>query len=378
MEKREINADYVRWRAKYKPVEDEILAAHARREELRAARLERRRMAAADAFGDFCEASDGQALFWREEGFTSGRMNLYIATDPFLRATAARYFDLPEDELPQFPRLTEVISAVIFLSLLVSFNFGAITACCALRTLVALTASAVDHMKHRVVRPLYYEQETSRRQALARDRRRLAKRTTTNPCPTKEAILEAYLHRKDSKEAALRFGSLLHDLECFVDNSLRFAGGRISGRAEGIKGWIETNIPALSYKYTTIMRYKAMAKKVKQLVDLPDPHPAEAVLPSPGQKAPEVSLVRATALFRELSAGVAGATQLMEKVDRFLDPACVTEATVLSVWREKYKNEITVRTKTRWWRRLGKTGSSFSSGSQKGKNERRKNDARPE
>jgi hypothetical protein len=68
----------------------------------------------------------------------------------------------------------------------------------------------------------------------------------------------------------------------------------------------------------------------------------------------------------------------MEKVDRFLDPACVTEATVLSVWREKYKNEITVRTKTRWWRRLGKTGGSFASGSQKRKNERRKNDARPE
>jgi hypothetical protein len=66
--------------------------------------------------------------------------------------------------------------------------------------------------------------------------------------------------------------------------------------------------------------------------------------------------VRATALFRELSAGAAGATQLMEKVDRFLDPACVTEATVLSVWREKYENEITVRTKRRWWRRLGKTG----------------------
>ena len=80
----------------------------------------------------------------------------------------------------------------------------------------------------------------------------------------------------------LRFGSLLEDLECYVDHELRIADGRIVGRAPGIKGWLRENIPALALRYTTVMRYKAAAKKLRQVVELPDPIPVAAVLDGAG------------------------------------------------------------------------------------------------
>ncbi len=45
-----------------------------------------------------------------------------------------------------------------------------------------------------------------------------------------------------------------------------------------MKAWLQENIPALYVRYTTVMRYKAMAKRLRQVVGLADPVPAEAVL----------------------------------------------------------------------------------------------------
>ncbi len=250
------------------------------------------------------------------------------------------------------------------------------------------------------------------------------------------------LHRKDSKEAAIHFGSLIHDLECYVDNELRFDRGKIIGRNAGIKGWIGENIPLLLQKYSTIMRYKAMAKKLKQLVELDDPMPAEVVLIDKTSQSTEDSvndnskneitvrnkncivdevlvarvfrgfnggkgdkdgdkkcdngsncdkvgdvnkggmdetggksgkggigynggmggngykccreekLLRAIAIYKEISEGVVGASQMMARIDAFLDPERVEKATTLAFLREKYQNEITVRNKSKWWRRL--------------------------
>ena len=129
-------------------------------------------------------------------------------------------------------------------------------------------------------RPRYYEAENERRRALAAERRKICARATTNACPTREAILEAWNRRKDSHEAAIRFGSMLEDLECYLDNSLRRSeDGVIIGRNPGIKGWLCDNLPEIYEKYTTAMRYKAAAKKLKQVVELADPTPADVVLP---------------------------------------------------------------------------------------------------
>ena len=221
-------------------------------------------------------------------------------------------------------------------------------------------------------RPRYYAAENERRRALAAERRKIRARTTTNACPTRESILDAWNRRKDSHEAAIRFGSLLEDLECYLDNSLRRdENGVIVGRNPGIKGWLCDNLPEVLDKYTTAMRYKAAAKKLKQVVELADPTPADVVLPSgaeethdsaEGQKGkrdygadeiPELAVVRARAIWTEIVGGIGrSATALMARLDALTDPGRVEDANMLAAWREKYANEITERTKKRWWRRL--------------------------
>ena len=128
-------------------------------------------------------------------------------------------------------------------------------------------------------RPFYYARETERRRALAAERRRLHRRRTLAPMPTAEALLEAWDRRKESKERMIVLGGMLHDLECYVDNCLRFDGnGNVVGRNGGIRGWLKRNLPELSPKYKTLMRYKAMAVKLRQATETKDPTPTEALL----------------------------------------------------------------------------------------------------
>ena len=224
------------WLAKYAPVERAIIEARERRLRSRA----RLRAEKARRFGDLCEASEGLATVWRR-GFPAGEMLDWAGGDRFTLWAMAPFLRR---------RATEEVNA----------------------------------LRRRLVRPLYYEQENARRRALAAERRRVRKRKTENPCPTREAIRDAWTHAREGREAMLRFGSLLEDLACYVDHELRLAGGRIVGRAPGIKGWLRENIPALALRYTTVMRYKAAAKKLRQVVELPDPIPVAAVLDGAGAK----------------------------------------------------------------------------------------------
>ena len=226
------------WLAKYGPVERAILEARERRLRNRAAR----RAKEARRFGDLCEASEGLAVAWRRRGFPAGEMLDWAGGDRFTLWAMAPF-------------------------------------------LRRCATEEVNALRRRLVRPLYYEQENARRRALAAERRRVLRRRTESPCPTREAILDAWTHAREGREAMLRFGSLLEDLACYVDHGLRLAGGRIVGRAPGIKGWLRENVPALALRYTTVMRYKAAAKKLRQVVELPDPIPVAAVLDGAG--APE-------------------------------------------------------------------------------------------
>ena len=143
----------------------------------------------------------------------------------------------------------------------------------------------IDRHLGRLRRPAYYEAERRRRMALARERRKLKKRTTLSVCPTVEALREAFAHRKDSPEAALRLGSMLEDLECYVDNSAIVAGGQVVGRRGGIRKWLHDNDYDLYLHYKRLMHYKALAKKFRQATGISDPTPATAVLP-PEEDAP--------------------------------------------------------------------------------------------
>ena len=338
--RRSPSGELAAWLAKYAPVERAILEARERRLRNRAAR----RAGKARRFGDLCEASEGLAVAWRRRGFPAGEMLDWAGGDrlalwavaPFLRRCA-----------------TEKVNA----------------------------------LRRRLVRPLYYEQENARRRALAAERRRVLRRRTESPCPTREAILDAWTHAREGREAMLRFGSLLEDLACYVDHGLRLAGGRIVGRAPGIKGWLRENIPALALRYTTVMRYKAAAKKLRQVVELPDPIPVAAVLDGAGAREGaepkegtrdygaeklqgsdagearsaqgkseierETAILRARGVYLEAMEGVPDVvTRVLERIDALLDPRRVEEATMLASWRARYARAVTGRTAARWRDRL--------------------------
>ena len=134
----------------------------------------------------------------------------------------------------------------------------------------------------RVRRPFYYAQEVERRRALAIERRKIRRRRTTAPMPTRESLLEAWSERKNSREAMILLGGMMHDLECYVDNCLRFdEAGNVVGRNGGIRGWLADNVPELMAKYKTLMRYKALAVRLRQATDTKDPKPTSKLLVKP-------------------------------------------------------------------------------------------------
>ena len=332
------------WLAKYAPVERAILEARERRLRNRAARRARE----ARRFGDLCEASEGLAVAWRRRGFPAGEMLDWAGGDRFTLWAMAPF-------------------------------------------LRRCATEEVNALRRRLVRPLYYGRENARRRALAAERRRIRRRRTESPCPTREAILDAWTHAREGREAMLRFGSLLEDLACYVDHGLRLAGGRIVGRAPGIKGWLRENVPALALRYTTVMRYKAAAKKLRQVVELPDPIPVAAVLdgagapegmepkegtrdygaekthrhegvvealgggstPAKREAEREMMILRARGVYLEAMEGVPDVvTRVLERIDALLDPRRVEEATMLASWRARYARAVTGRTAARWRDRL--------------------------
>ena len=138
----------------------------------------------------------------------------------------------------------------------------------------------IDRHIRRLKRPGYYERELARRQELARERRKLLMRSTLNPCPTDDELREAFARAKESPADMIRFGSLLEDLECHVDNSAIFDGeGNLVGRRGGIRRYLALNVPELSARYKTVMRYKALAKRFRQALGVSDPVPAAMLLP---------------------------------------------------------------------------------------------------
>ena len=131
-------------------------------------------------------------------------------------------------------------------------------------------AAMIEEIRHdlRILRrPFYYSRETKRRRLLAQERRKVRRRRTTAPMPTAEDIRAAWSERKNSKEAMIRLGGMMHDLECYVDNYLKIEGGKVVGRNHGIRGWIFENVPELGEKYKTLMRYKAMANSSAKGID---------------------------------------------------------------------------------------------------------------
>ena len=156
-------------------------------------------------------------------------------------------------------------------------------------SLATLLCRRLSLVVRRLRRPTYYERERERRRKLAEARREIRRHKTLNPKPAFDAIRAALRSARASPEAALRLGSLLEDLECFVDNTLiHDAQGRIVGRRGGVKRLFQREAPDLFAKYSTIMRYKAMAKRFRQACGAGEPIPPAMLLPAsnPGDTAP--------------------------------------------------------------------------------------------
>lgn len=117
-------------------------------------------------------------------------------------------------------------------------------------------------------------------------RRKLCARSTLADRPTATDVRVAWALSRESHAAMLRLGGLLHDLECFTENGLlvRRVGRRpkIRGREGGVRGWMRENCPELLGKYKTLMRYKALARRLRQAAEIADPVPTSAVLDGEG------------------------------------------------------------------------------------------------
>ena len=161
-------------------------------------------------------------------------------------------------------------------------------------TVATLLYRRLSLIVRRLRRPTYYERERERRQKLAIARREVRRHHTLNPQPTFDAIRAAIRTARSSPEAAIRLGSLLEDLECFVDNTLiHDAQGQIVGRRGGIKRLLQREAPDLFAKYSTIMRYKATAKRFRQACGSGEPVPPATLLPA--TKVPASGTVPTTA-----------------------------------------------------------------------------------
>ena len=157
----------------------------------------------------------------------------------------------------------------------------------------------------RIRRPFYYAREVERRRQLAVERRKINRRRTTSPMPTPEDLLKAWDERKTSREAMIRLGGMIHDLECYVDNYLKIdKNGKVVGRNRGIRGWLRDNMPELSAKYKTLMRYKALAVRLRQVTETKDPKPTSKLLKRPYHEAVKTILAEKKPFFSHVFAAL--------------------------------------------------------------------------
>ena len=126
---------------------------------------------------------------------------------------------------------------------------------------------------------VYDREEFARRVALESERRRIRRHETTNKCPTSAELKAQWAKVRESHVEMLRFGSMLCDLEAYVDNGIMFDGnGDFAGRKPGVKGWLTEHCPEIRARYVTAMRYKAMAVRARQAIGMDEPNPLDAVL----------------------------------------------------------------------------------------------------
>ena len=198
----------------------------------------------------------------------------YEETQEWLRTHPCHEI-LPDMLNFQYKKLMTVVGALLSLSILVGNVVGISLV---LRFARKGVSKCINRIECRLMRHANYEAvaHPSRRSAAEIERRKIHRRMTKNPESRANDVRRAWLNANESCESIISFGALIHDLECYVDNGLNITDdGIIVGRRAGIRGWINENVPELSKRYKTIMRYKAIAKRCRQFLGLRDPTPLD-------------------------------------------------------------------------------------------------------
>lgn len=100
--------------------------------------------------------------------------------------------------------------------------------------------------------------------------------------PTSKELAADALSRPRTLAIRLRIGSRLADLAPTLDTDNRYdiscsGAKRIAGRGRGVKGWMEDN--RIPLNYSTLMRYKRLAVRLRALLSLDERLPLEWILP---------------------------------------------------------------------------------------------------
>ena len=78
----------------------------------------------------------------------------------------------------------------------------------------------------------------------------------------------------------VRFGAMLMEVASVISRvRLRSEDGRIEGREDGLKAWLDEHCPDVNY--ATAMRFKSLAEGVKRACGLPEVMPMRLALPGP-------------------------------------------------------------------------------------------------
>ena len=141
------------------------------------------------------------------------------------------------------------------------------------------TARTISSRRRRII-PI--DPASQRANRLPLERRKCIRRSTLAPCPTANELRTAWRFHNTSREAFIRLGGLLLDLDCYVDNSLitiiRRGLMKIVGRQRGLRGWIADNCEELAPHYKSLQRIKNEVKRFRQCAEVLDPVPVSVLL----------------------------------------------------------------------------------------------------
>jgi len=112
-------------------------------------------------------------------------------------------------------------------------------------------------------------------------------------CPTADEFRKAWANRRKSQKDFIALLSVLGELTCFTDCSLKHLGGfgNIAGRQGGLKTWLQREAPDLMGKYKSISRHATLATRLKKAFDYYPPAPLSLLhpeLPKPKRVIPYI------------------------------------------------------------------------------------------